>query len=104
VVARVNATDGVAQLTGTVVVSECRFAQDAEVATQYKADKKKFENTAKYWTESYATPKKKEEMKDAVNAKIAKLSEMGFDKKKCAEALEKTKGDENAAVEWLMNH
>jgi len=78
--------------------------QDAEVATQYKADKKKFDQTAKYWTDTYATPKKKEELKEAANAKINKLAEMGFDKKKCAEALEKTKGDESAAVEWLFSH
>lgn len=32
--------------------------QDAQVARQYKSNRKEFEATAKFWTETYAGPKK----------------------------------------------
>jgi uncharacterized UBP type Zn finger protein len=35
---------------------------------------------------------------------VKKLTEMGFPAALCAEALDKCKGDENAAVDWLMSH
>merc|ERR1712228_703618 len=47
--------------------------QDAEVAKQYMNDRKQFDQTAKFWTETYA----KESSKDDA---IARVCEMGFDR------------------------
>lgn len=51
-------------------------------------------------TEIYAGAAKKVDTAAAVK----KLTEMGFPAALCAEALDKCKGDENAAVDWLMSH
>jgi len=72
--------------------------QDAQVAGQYKSDKKAFERTARYWAETFAAPQKNDS-----EAKMKKLAEMGFAPNKCREALEKYKGDENAALEYLVS-
>ncbi len=45
--------------------------QDAEVARQYKADRKLFEYTAKMWTENFAK-------EQTIDDKVRKLMEMGF--------------------------
>ena len=54
--------------------------QDAEVARQFKSDKRMFEYTAKTWTENFA----KETNNDD---KVRKLMEMGFPEDACKEAL-----------------
>ena len=69
--------------------------QDAEVAKMYMGDRKKFESTAKFWTESYAKPVDE-------NAAIARVCEMGFGKDDARKALEKHNWDESAAVTELL--
>lgn len=56
--------------------------QDAEVARQFKTDKKLFEYTAKTWTENFAR-------EQTIDDKIKKLMEMGFPEEMCREALER---------------
>lgn len=72
--------------------------QDAQVADQFKSNYKGWEQTAKYWTLTYATPKKE----DDEDAKVAKLAEMGFTKDQCRKALQMCKGDENGALMQLL--
>jgi ubiquitin-conjugating enzyme (huntingtin interacting protein 2) len=69
--------------------------QDAEVAKMYKTDRKKFEKTAKFWTDSYAKPTSKEDA-------ISRVCEMGFDRGQAKKALEKHSWDESAAVNELL--
>jgi len=69
--------------------------QDAEVAKMYIGDRKKFEKTAKFWTETYA----KEVNYDAM---IKGLEDMGFDKARAKKALEKHDWDESSAVNELL--
>mmetsp|Transcript_56951 Transcript_56951/g.65245 ORF Transcript_56951/g.65245 Transcript_56951/m.65245 type:complete len:194 (-) Transcript_56951:120-701(-) len=70
--------------------------QDAVVASEYKTDKKKYAETAKNWTEEYASPKKQEE-------KINMIIEMGFDKVKAKEALMKSNWDVEMALNSLFS-
>ena len=74
---------------------EPEVPQDAEVATMYMSDRENFNQTAKFWTETYA----KESSKDDA---IARVCEMGFDKTSAKEALEKHSWDESAAVNALL--
>jgi len=74
--------------------------QDAQVAGQYKQNKRDFDRTAAYWTATYAMPAAKVD----VEGMVGRLSEMGFDKDKCLKALEQTKYNENAALEYLISH
>ncbi|RHY16840.1 hypothetical protein DYB25_006009 [Aphanomyces astaci] len=71
--------------------------QDAEVARMYINDKDRFNNTAAFWTQSYATEKG-----DAGSDAVQRLVDMGFPKDQVRQALAETKGDENAAVERLL--
>jgi ubiquitin-conjugating enzyme (huntingtin interacting protein 2) len=61
----------------------------------YLSDRKKFEKTAKFWTETYAKPMDKE-------AAISRVCEMGFDRGSSLKALEKHNWDESAAVNDLL--
>lgn len=70
--------------------------QDAEVAKIFIENRKAFDQTAKFWTETYATAK---QSNDEI---IARVCEMGFDKKKAKKALEKHNWDESAAVIELL--
>lgn len=70
--------------------------QDAQVAKQYKTDKKAFEETAKLWTSEYANPKK------VMNQKLKNLVDMGFDENKALEALTKSDMDEEKAINLLV--
>ena len=69
--------------------------QDAEVAKMYVSDGKKFEKTAKFWTDTYAKPTNKEDA-------ISRVCEMGFDRASAKSALEKHGWDESAAVNALL--
>lgn len=69
--------------------------QDAEVAKMYLSDRKKFDKTAKFWTETYAKPMNKEDV-------ILRVCEMGFDRASATKALEKHNWDESAAVNELL--
>ena len=80
------------------IVSVCGAAQDAEVARQYLDNYKTWEKTAKFWTETYAAPRKEEGM----DAKVAKLAAMGFEEEACRKALAGSGGDEEAALMALL--
>mmetsp|Transcript_1804 Transcript_1804/g.5256 ORF Transcript_1804/g.5256 Transcript_1804/m.5256 type:complete len:194 (-) Transcript_1804:342-923(-) len=69
--------------------------QDGVVAKQYLTEKDVFDQTAKQWTESYAK-------KDAVDEKVVRLVEMGFDEAAAMNALRTANGDESAALEFLL--
>jgi len=72
--------------------------QDAQVAGQFKRDYAGWERTAREWTQLYAVKKQG-------NPEILKkLTDMGFDEKKCREALDKNNWDEAAATEHLLTH
>eukprot|EP00347_Sterkiella_histriomuscorum_P023230 403335452 len=69
--------------------------QDAEVARQYKSDKKLYEYTAKQWTENFAK-------EQTVDDKVRKLMEMGFPEDMCRDALQRYDMDENLALNYLL--
>lgn len=69
--------------------------QDAQVAKMYTSDRQKFNETAKFWTETYAKPKSKDDA-------ISRVCEMGFDRASAKAALEKHNWDESAAVNALL--
>jgi len=69
--------------------------QDAEVAKMYKKDKTTFNNTAKFWTDTYAKEANHDEC-------ISRVCDMGFDKENARKALEKHNWDESAAVNALL--
>ena len=69
--------------------------QDAEVAKMYTSDRKKFEQTAAFWTESYAKATSKDDA-------VTRVCEMGFDRASARKALEKHSWDESAAVNELL--
>jgi len=72
--------------------------QDAQVASQYKTDRKAFNKTAAYWVACYAQPQTSNK-----NIKVQKLVDMGFSEKASRAALEKSKWDENAAIMVLIS-
>ena len=70
--------------------------QDAVVAKQYKTEPDAFKKQAKEWTDKYANPAAVE------NAKMSKLTDMGFTKEQAREALVKVGWDEEAAINSLL--
>lgn len=75
--------------------------QDAEVAKMYLNDPDGFQRTAKFWTETYANENKANDG-GLYAEELTRLTDMGFPKDKCQQALEETNGDENAAIEKLL--
>mmetsp|Transcript_36404 Transcript_36404/g.48038 ORF Transcript_36404/g.48038 Transcript_36404/m.48038 type:complete len:196 (+) Transcript_36404:44-631(+) len=73
--------------------------QDAEVANMYLSDRETFDNTARFWTETYAA-RQEEESKDDV---VSRISEMGFDSESVLQALSANNWDETAAVNALLS-
>lgn len=73
-------------------------AQDAEVARQYLENYDTWAKTARFWTESYATPRAEEGMDE----KVEKLCAMGFEKEAVRKALDGCGGDEQAALMALL--
>jgi len=69
--------------------------QDAEVARMYTNKREEFDQTAKFWTETYAKESSKDDAIDRVCA-------MGFERDTARKALEKHGWDENAAVNSLL--
>jgi len=69
--------------------------QDAVVAKQYMDDNKLFLKTAKQWTETYAKVK-------TIDDKVQQIVEMGFSDAAARDALERHKGDPQAALEMLL--
>ena len=78
-----------------------RVLQDAQVADMYKSDRELFNHTAKFWTESYATPKASGAAAEA--EAIARVASMGFDEAAARKALDDNAWDENAAVNALLS-
>ncbi len=72
--------------------------QDAVVARQYSTQRGVFEQTARYWTASYAQPAG---APGGEEAKVQRLTEMGFDEGPVRAALAAAAGDESAALEKL---
>jgi len=70
--------------------------QDAQVARQYKENKKAFEQTAAYWVSIYAQPD------EGKSSKVKQLTDMGFDEKSARAALEKANWDVNTAIAALL--
>lgn len=71
--------------------------QDAIVARQYIDDNDLFMKTAKQWTETYAKVKTLED-------KVQQIVEMGFGEADARQALEKCKGDPEAACNMLLSN
>ena len=65
------------------------------MAKMYMNDRANFDQTAKFWTETYAHETNQEEA-------IARVCDMGFDRKSAKKALEKHEWDESAAVNELL--
>jgi ubiquitin-conjugating enzyme (huntingtin interacting protein 2) len=90
--------------------------QDAEVATQYKSDRKAYIEKAKKWVVLYAKGEKKEEKKEAKKEikpiikdeasvhkeAIERIMELGFTEKEAKAALEKYKWNLEQAVNSLI--
>lgn len=70
--------------------------QDAQVARQYKENKKAFEQTASYWVSIYAQPD------EGKSLKVKQVTDMGFDAKAARAALEKANWDVTAAITALL--
>uniref|UniRef100_A0A7S2UZ31 E2 ubiquitin-conjugating enzyme n=1 Tax=Fibrocapsa japonica TaxID=94617 RepID=A0A7S2UZ31_9STRA len=73
--------------------------QDAEVANMYLSDRPTFENTARFWTETYASDRGEESKDDA----IGRICEMGFDEASARSALTNHGWDETAAINALLS-
>lgn len=71
--------------------------QDAEVAEMFKHNKTLFAQTAKYWTETFAS-----EVKDTNDQKIQKIVDMGFTAEQAKGSLEKHGFDETLALNSLL--
>merc|ERR1712071_149808 len=69
--------------------------QDAEVAKMYKNDIATFNQTAKFWTDTYAKATSHDDC-------ISRICDMGFNKESAHAALEKHNWDESAAVNSLL--
>eukprot|EP00927_Polykrikos_kofoidii_P060258 TRINITY_DN5527_c0_g8_i1.p1 TRINITY_DN5527_c0_g8~~TRINITY_DN5527_c0_g8_i1.p1 ORF type:complete len:201 (-),score=30.34 TRINITY_DN5527_c0_g8_i1:373-975(-) len=72
--------------------------QDAEVAEMYKHNRELFNQTAKYWTETWA----KEQGDKGLDDKVRNIMDMGFEEGTAREALAKYDGDETLAVNSLL--
>ena len=61
----------------------------------YKNDRATFQQTAKFWTDTYAQETSHDDC-------IARICDMGFDRASARKALEKHNWDESAAVNSLL--
>mmetsp|Transcript_11948 Transcript_11948/g.14458 ORF Transcript_11948/g.14458 Transcript_11948/m.14458 type:complete len:199 (+) Transcript_11948:17-613(+) len=75
--------------------------QDAEVANMYKSNRELFNQTARFWTDTYAAVREGGE--DPQGAAVERLCSMGFDAEAARRALEACGWDENAAVNSLFS-
>lgn len=100
--------------------------QDAEVASQYKKDRKTWEATAKYWTQTYAQPRAapapaasaasagggagaaaaarpaEPPLSAEEKGKLDQLLAMGFEREAALRALRVKTGNLEAAIEYLF--
>jgi ubiquitin-conjugating enzyme (huntingtin interacting protein 2) len=74
--------------------------QDAEVANMYLSDRATFNQTARFWTETYAFDRGGE---DGAEDAVTRLEGMGFSREDASKALEACGGDETAAVNALLS-
>jgi len=74
--------------------------QDAEVANMYLSDRATFNQTARFWTETYAFDRGGE---DSAEDAVTRLEGMGFSREDASKALEACGGDETAAVNALLS-
>ena len=65
------------------------------MAKVYLEDRPEFDRTARFWTDSYAKPKNREDA-------IGRVCDMGFDRESAKKALESIDWDESAAVNQLL--
>ena len=82
-------------LQALLCAPEPKDPQDAEVAKQYMEDYDTYVTTAKHWTATFAKP-------GAMDEKVAKIVEMGFDAATVKEALRQANGDEELAIATLL--
>ncbi|BAT79284.1 hypothetical protein LR48_Vigan04g145300 [Vigna angularis] len=73
--------------------------QDAVVAKQYLENYQTFVSTARYWTESFAKASTR-----GIEDRVQKFVEMGFPEAQVRNILEAVGGDENLALERLLQH
>ena len=88
-------------LQALLCAAEPSDPQDAEVAKMYMDDRELYNQTAKFWTDTYAVVK--EEGAEAEAAAVERVCSMGFDAEAARGALEKHDWDENAAVNALLS-
>jgi ubiquitin-conjugating enzyme (huntingtin interacting protein 2) len=72
--------------------------QDAVVAAQYKNNRAEYNTTARQWTELYAR-----DPNAILEEKVKMIAEMGFEDSVIREALNRFGGDENLALNSLLN-
>uniref|UniRef100_A0A0G4GER7 E2 ubiquitin-conjugating enzyme n=1 Tax=Chromera velia CCMP2878 TaxID=1169474 RepID=A0A0G4GER7_9ALVE len=72
--------------------------QDAEVAKMYKTDRALYNQTAKFWTDSFA----RADQESSEDQKIRQLTDMGFSKEQAVEALKKSNWDPTSALNTLL--
>jgi len=83
--------------------------QDAEVASQYMRDRKGWEATARFWTESYAMPKKAAAAGGGGSGggtgdeALRQLTDMGFPAAAAAAALRAHGGNAELAMNALLS-
>lgn len=71
--------------------------QDAEVAEMYKHNRELFQQTARYWTDTFASG-----VVESNEEKVAKICEMGFTADQARAALERHGFDETSALNSLL--
>jgi len=82
-------------LQALLCAAEPTDPQDAEVAKMYMENRPEFNKKAKFWTDTYANEKSREEA-------VARVCEMGFEALAAREALDSVGWDEQAAVNSLL--
>ena len=92
-------------ISALLTAAEPDDPQDAVVATQYKADRALYDQTAKFWTEMYAAPAMaaSPRLSDDDEVKVAALVDMGFDADQVREVLRMNGGDQARAMEVLLS-
>lgn len=79
--------------------------QDAEVAEMYKTNREKYNQTAKFWCESFAmtgSTGTKSSFSTEQESQISQIVEMGFPREKCIQALVTCTWNTERAMENLL--
>jgi len=75
--------------------------QDAVVASQYKKNQEKFNQTAQYWAHKYAGAQSSQLNLACCNDLVMKITSMGFSEEDAVKALSKTNWKLEAAINQL---